>query len=449
MPETHDVVVIGAGMAGVTAGRALARGGLDVVLVEAGDRVGGRICTVRDLVGRPVEAGAELIHGSKAATWSDVRAGGLETVPVPYLWSWFNLAGTTRWLPRHLVHPGVWRAFDILRSLERLEGADSSAASFIKRKGYQGRARELAQLALTAHLPGGVDEVGIAGLAADGVLRLERGVNHRVVSGYDLLPQQIATGLDVRFGFRVHSIDYGPHGVTVSPVNGDPLVGRTSITTLPHGVLARDVVIFDPPLPAAKQAAIERISTGAVAKVLIAFDRRFWHRRTTQVVCGTGPVTLYWPTSVGTDGPPVLSAYATGPRAQVLSDAGADRALEIVLDDLERVFPGAAPRDAVLGARFVDWTSDPNAYGGFTFLPPGAVGARDDLAAPTPPLFWAGSATEPHPVADTIEAAYLSGLRAARQVSAHLRKPSPSGETPSARLNGARGRRRRGGPGRS
>jgi monoamine oxidase len=162
-----------------------------------------------------------------------------------------------------------------------------------------------------------------------------------------------------------------------------------------------------------------------VVKVLLTFDRSFWHRKTAQVVCGTGPVTLYWPTSFGTEnGPPSLTAYATGPRAQALSDAGPDKALDIVLDDIERVFPRSRPRSALTGSRFVDWPSDPNAYGGYTFLPPGAVGARADLAAPTEPLFWAGSATENSPVADTVEAAYSSGVRAAGEVSAYLRAGS-------------------------
>lgn len=427
MSESHDVVVIGAGMAGVTAGRALARGGLDVVVVEATGRVGGRVHTIRDFADHPVEAGAEFVHGSKASTWEDLRAGGFNTVPVPYLWSWFNLAGSTKWLPRHLIHPGVWRSFNILWSLGRFSGDDCSAETFIQRNGYQGRARELAQLTLTAHLPGSLNAVGIAGLKADGVLHLESGLNHRVVSGYDLLPQQIATGLDVRFGFRVRTIARQTEGVTVSSTSGDVVAARAAITTLPHGVLAHGVVEFDPPLPAMKTAAIERIATGAVTKVLLAFDHRFWHRKTAQVVCGTGPVTLYWPTSFRIAGPPVLSAYATGPRGQALSDVGAAEATEIVLDDIERVFPGSGPRAALIGSRFIDWASDPNAYGGYTFLPPGAVGARADLAAPTETLFWAGSATESHPVADTVEAAYLSGLRAARQVSAHLREARSRG----------------------
>jgi monoamine oxidase len=188
-------------------------------------------------------------------------------------------------------------------------------------------------------------------------------------------------------------------------------------------VLASGSIRFGPALPEAKQQAIERIATGAVTKVLLRFDEPFWPARMTQLVCGDGPVTLYWPTGyrAGGDDSAVLSAYATGPRARALSEAGAEGAVERVLDDLCSLYPEVPVRRLVRDTRVVDWLSDPFACGGYTFLPPGAVGARADLAAAdTGRLFWAGSATHWHPVADTVEAAYLSGLRAARQVSAAL-----------------------------
>ncbi len=418
---TADVVVVGAGMAGVTAGRALAGGGARVIVLEATHQVGGRVQTVRDFVDVPIETGAEFVHGVGAAIWGDVRAAGLRVQPVPYSRSWFTGGGGTRWLPLHLLHPGVWRSFDILWSLNRLRGDDMSAASFIAEKGYQGRARELAQLTLTAHLPGGVDEVGVKGLAADGVLRLEEGVNHRVIDGYDLLPQQVATGLDVRFGCKVAVIAWGTDGVEITLEDGRTFSGRAAISTVPHGVLAAGMVAFKPSLPESKADAVKRITTGPVAKVLLSFDERFWPRQMSQLICGTGPITLYWPTSFGTDGPPVLIAYATGPRARALSEAGPDAAVEIALQDLRRVFPRVRPTRLVRGARFVDWLTEPYALGGYTFLPPGSVGARAGLAAPdTGALFWAGSATVWSPVADTVEAAYLSGLRAARQAGAVL-----------------------------
>lgn len=421
-----DVVVIGAGMAGVTAARALAGGGAKVVVVESSDRVGGRVRTIRDFAETPVEAGAEFVHGSRAATWTDVRQAGLRAHPVPYRYSWFRIGKSTRWLPLQLLHPGVWRAFDILRSLHRHDGADMSAASFIESKGYRGRAGELARLTLTAHLPGGVDDVGVGGLVTDGVLHLEEGLNHRVLDGYDLLPRHITTGLEVLFGFRAASVVWGDDGVEVTATDGRMVSARTAVTTLPHGVLASGTVVFDPVLPAAKRAGIDRIATGPVAKVLLRFEERFWPRRMGQLVCGSGPVTLYWPTSFGTDGPPVLVAYATGPRAAALSQMGPDAAVEVVLDDLGRHFPSVRAERLVTGTRVVDWMSDPDAFGGYTYLPPGAVGARSQLAAAdTGALVWAGSATVWNPVADTVEAAYLSGLRAAREVSVILTRRRP------------------------
>ena len=383
------------------------------------------VYTIRDFVDAPVEAGAEFIHGSGAATWGDVREAGLRTIPVPYHWSWFNLAGRTHWLPVHLSHPGVWRAFDVLWALGRVRTDDRSAAEFIADRGYRGRAREMVTLTLTAHLPGGIDEVGVAGLRADGVLRLEGGVNHRILDGYDALTAHIATGLDVRQHTRVETVAWASDSVEITTARGDTYRAKAAVTTLPHGVLRAGSVRFNPALPATKQEAIDRIATGPVEKVLLAFEEAFWPKRMSELVCSDGPVTLYWPTSYATDGPPVLIAYATGPRAAALSAAGQDGAIEIVLSDLERLYPGVRPRRVFSDARVIDWTTDGNALGGYTFLPPSAVGAHADLAAAsTGALFWAGSETGWQPVADTVEAAYLSGLRAAREASAWLRSTS-------------------------
>lgn len=183
------------------------------VVLEASQRVGGRVRTERDFAAAPVEAGAEFIHGVNAATWDDARAAGLRVQAVSSVRdSWFTLGGNTRWLPAHLLHPGVWPGLTILRALRAAAGSDITAASFLQARGYQGRALELARLTVTAHLPGSTEQVGVAGLAADGVLHLERALNHRVLDGYDLLPRHIAAGLDIRFGRRATVIAWGPSG---------------------------------------------------------------------------------------------------------------------------------------------------------------------------------------------------------------------------------------------
>jgi monoamine oxidase len=242
------------------------------------------------------------------------------------------------------------------------------------------------------------------------------------VEGYDSLPAFMARTLDLRLGFGVEALDWGPDGVVLRSREGREISARAAVSTLPVGVLQSGAVRFTPDLPESKRSALKRIGMGPVVKLLLRFAEPFWPGWAANIGCGTGPVTLYWPVFYGAEGkPPVLLAYATGPRAARLSAASEDEATQIVVSDLARLFPRAEPRRALVDSRRVDWAKDPFSRGGYTFLRPGGAGARALLAATdTPPLFWAGSATAWSPIAATVEAAYASGLRAAAEVRAHL-----------------------------
>lgn len=417
------MLVIGAGMAGVTAARALARHGLAVAVIEGRDRTGGRVYSVRDFCDAPLEGGAEFIHTDDAATWPEVRAARLRVRRCPLARnSMFNLGGSTRWLPWLLLHPGVWPAFPVLRQIRRVGPEDMSAAEFIERHRFRGLARILAEMTLTAHLPGSVDEVGVRGLVEDRVLHLETGSYHRIADGYDRLIDHVGRGLDVRLGFGVETVRWAPDGVSVTALDGRELAAHAAISTLPLGVLKSGTVRFVPELPEGKRSALAHLEMGPVLKLILRFREPFWPSWLTNLGCGTGPVTLYWPVFYGaTSRPAVLTAYCTGPRAAGLARLGAEEALDVVLGDLRRLFPRADPRGALLAWRRIDWASDPFACGGYTFVRPGGTGARVRLAAPdTGALFWAGAATATPTIADTVQAAYLSGLRAAAEARAFL-----------------------------
>ncbi len=420
---SSDVLVIGAGVAGLTAARELKRRGLSVTVIEARARSGGRVHTIRDFCSHPVEGGAEFVHTAAAETWPDIRAARLAVRRcAPVRRSLFNLGGRTRLLPWFLLHPGVWSAFPILRHLARARPPDMSARDFIDHHRYRGRARMLAEMVFTAHLPGITDEIGVLGLLEDRVLDLYRGSFHRITNGYDHLVDHIARGLDVIHRFPVATVCWAPNGVTVSAADGRGLSARAAIATLPLGVLASGDVEFVPPLPESKRRAFADFVMGPVLKVLLRFSEPFWPAWLANLNCGTGPVTLYWPSlDSGRQTPAVLTAYCTGLRAARLSLLPEEEAVAVVLADLARLFPKVNPGRLLLGARRIDWSTDPFARGGFTFTRPGGHGARARLAAPdTAALFWAGAATTTSTIAETAQAAYVSGVRAASEVLSFL-----------------------------
>jgi monoamine oxidase len=442
MATGHDVLVIGAGMAGVAAARELTRAGLSTCVVEGGERLGGRVVTVRDFCDVPVEAGAEFVHGVGAETWPDVQAAGLTVRPCPHTRdTMLDVGRGARWLPLALLHPEVWPAFTILHRLGRFRPPDLSAGQFIARHGYQGRARILAQMVLTAHLPGSVDEVGVQGLVDDGVLTLERGLNHRIVEGYDRLIDHVARGLQVRTGFTVRAVHWAPDAVTVRAEDGREVTASAAVCTLPVGVLQSGGVEFVPVLPAGKRTALAQMVMGPVLKILLHFEDRFWPARLATLASGVGPVTLYWAVSYRTPaGPALLTAYCTGPRAATLGTMSEPEAVATVLQDLGRKFPKGTSR--LLAHRRIDWTSNPLSRGGYTFLRPGASGARAQLAAAdTGALFWAGSETATRGIAATVEGAFTSGVRAASEVRAFLSTARPRHHA-SADSGGVEGRGR-------
>ena len=418
-----DVIVIGAGMAGITAARELARAQFSVAVVEARDRIGGRIMTLDDFCDGPVEGGAEFVHGRNAATMTEVNEAGLNLRGAPQMRrTMFNLGGATRWLPLACLHPGTWACAGMRRRIARSEPPDLSAREFIDKLGYRGRGRMLTEMTFLQHLPGRAEDVGVLGMVDDGVLDLQMRYNHRIVEGYSSLPRSLAKGLDIRLGSKVETVIWDSQKVRVRLHDGRELEARAAVSTLPVGVLKSDAVRFEPALPKSKQSALSQMEMGPILKILLHFREVFWPGWMEMVACATGPINLYWTVFRGVIGrPSVLSAYCVGPRAAELSKGSEEKTIEIVMADLQRLFPKAAPHRALVNHRLINWAQDPFARGGYTFLRPGARGARASLrASDTGALFWAGAGTESQPIAELVETAYLSGLRVATEVSAAI-----------------------------
>jgi monoamine oxidase len=417
----HDVVVIGAGMAGVTSGRECARAGLDVVVLEAGDRIGGRMWSARDFCEHPVEQGAEFIHTAQADTWPEVEAGGFEVIECnPGDGFVLSIAGVRS--PEVFRDPSFARVGNLMAEIETFDGPDLTVAELMDRKGLEGPGRVMADQMLTLHPLGDADQLGIAGLRDDRVVDLERGCDWRLVAGYDALPRWIGAELDVRFDHAVTSVQWSAGGVTVRTAAGEELTARAAVCTLPVGVLKSRAVRFEPDLPAAKWQALNGLDMGPVLKILLRFRERFWPADLTMFGCD-GPVRLYWTPLYGRgdDVTPVLTAYVSGHRARALSALTEADSIALAVDDLDRLFPDVKPAQLLEEARRVDWCTNPRTRGGYSFVRLGGAGSRAALAAPdTGALFWAGDGTATTTIAAVVHAAYATGRRAATEVTAHL-----------------------------
>src|SRR5947209_498695 len=442
--ERFDVAVVGAGVAGLAAAGELRRRGLRVVVLEARDRVGGRILTYHDeRVPVPIELGAEFLHGDTPETDRVLRESGLLALDV---------AGE-HWRAEHgrvLPHRDVWTRIDRVLGLIAPEAPDVSFADFLAgRPG--GRARDRDREAARRFVEG-FDAADAARLSTRS-LAAERGEAPsgsarrvgRVVSGYDRMAEWMAHRLadDVHLEAPVSEIEWtrGEVELNLQPRADDDLPPRISaraaVVTVPVAVLKAPPeepggLRFRPDLPRVRQA-LELLEMGTAVRLAVWFRDLPWTRPLPGLARGKSLERLgflhtadpafgvWW--SAYPARAPLAVAWSGGPPAAALARQGRsaieDRALRGLAGQL-----GVSRRrieSAVLDLWLHPWHEDPYSRGAYSYALVGGAEAGRRLARPVEgTLFFAGEATDTEGRIGTIEGALASGLRAAKQAASAL-----------------------------
>lgn len=419
MTAAGSVLVIGAGAAGLACARRLVQGGCSVRVLEARDRIGGRIRTDTSLTGYPLELGAEFIHGEGAVTHGLLREAGLNAIPVDRLRAGFRWG--TPAAPLDSVAPEIRETIVALRAAyARLESRpvaapDRSLADYLANEGFDAAALRIADVLLAQTCCARLDSLSCADLARE--MRADHAgpLEYRVAEGYGALLAWLARGLEITLNAAVERTSWSASGVTAETSAGR-FEARRAVVTLPVSVLASPAVAFDPPLPAVKHDALHAFRTEPATKLLYVFSERHWDADLT-FMAHDGTAARWWTPGYRRSGPPVLAAYLTAGRARLVDALPEAEALTSGLRDAAELLADPSLAAHVITAKRVSWAADPLARGGYAQVTPGGADARPALAAPiNDVLFFAGEATAFDTNPQTVHGAIESGWRAADEV---------------------------------
>jgi monoamine oxidase len=430
------VIVVGAGLAGLTAARDLARQAADVLVVEARERLGGRVWTLHDdeFSADPVEAGGEFIDGDHTAIRELARE--LDVPLVRVLRGGFGLAlDTDGSLKIHANPRTIWRAFKraLARDADAFESAgcnwNGSVAAATSQRSLDAllRARNARAdvRAMAASLRGFflADSYALSALVGVELSMEDTDPGHvalyRVKGGNDLLVNALARNRDLRFSLRlaVNRVEQDARGVSLSVVDAhgglETLRADYVIVTVPPPVLR--TWAFAPALPSEQRRAIDRISYGFATKALLRFDTRWWRRADRPRAFGTNlPIGAVWEAAETRGGPAILTLLAGGRASEQLQELLEGGGGEAVVERLRWLGTPSPLREI----RSLTWERDRWARGGYAFFGPSFEPSwRDDLSRAFGRIIFAGDHTS-REWQGYMNGAVESGQRAAKEVAA-------------------------------
>ena len=424
-----SILIIGGGIAGLAAGDMLSAEGLPVVVLEARDRIGGRIHTVQSRAGSiPIELGAEFVHGAKNETWRLIRAAGLATHEVPDS-HWQSTDGAL------VRNPDFWD--ELAKATENIDlsGMDEDFASYLARQRHLDKSScSLATEYAEGFHAAPVDMMSIHALKkAEKKAETEEGTRpFRLAHGYSGLTEWLASRLNSRGSTilcnqKVRVVRWKRRRVELIAETREGLQkhqGSAAIITLPLGVLQAEPeegVFFDPEL-AGKRTPIRSLRMGAIIKVTLQFDRRFWAIENFGFIHSPEELfAVWWADERG----PILTGWTGARRAEWLGREEQQSIIAEALSSLARIFRLERRfLDKRLEASyFHDWISDPFSRGAYSFTPAGMTRMARELAEPIlNTLFFAGEATDDEGNQGTVHGALSSGERAATEVLKAVRK---------------------------
>jgi len=414
-----DVIVLGAGVAGLAAARDLTAGGLRVLLIEARTRLGGRVFTHQTPEG-PIELGAEFVHGAVEETLGVARQAGLplreieRAAPRPSEGRAARARDTFSAIDAVLAHASGGEDESFQRLVDRIEiDPEIKRRSLGLVEGYH--AADPAKMSVQSLLDN---------TAADELPGSER--QFRFIHGYDglvtaLFDQIVGERCTLHLDTMATAVSWERKHVVLRTSAGAELTAPHLVMTVPLGVLKAGAIAFAPRL-ADKEDAFRRLEMGDAARVSLQFEGDKWEgwdsiSQEGFLFTGQPPFPVWW---ISRPPPwPVVTGWAGGRRARAVAKLGEAERTDAAVEGLAAALGVNASRmrQDVRGAFSHDWQRDPFSRGAYSYAGVGGRQAGAELAHPVDgTLFFAGEATQSDGRNATVHGAIASGVRAAMQV---------------------------------
>ena len=411
-----DVIVIGAGAAGLYAARQIANSGKLVTVLEARNRVGGRIHTIDDaLFEKPLEGGAEFVHGQLPITLRLLHEAALQTVAAGGT-IWRNKGGRLKKEEDFIADEEA-----LMKALNSVQ-KDMSIAEFLATYFSHPKYEDLRQ-SLTAYVEGyyAGDATKASTLALKEEWEASEEEDQRIIGGYGQLMQYLykqcmEKGCRFYFDTPVNTIHWQKGNVVVTAADGTTYGGAKVLLTVPVGVLQSSrlpsSILFNPAIDD-KLALFQKLGFGGVIKIALQFSEPFWQKdfglNNMGFLFSEEAIPTWW-----TQHPQqraLLTGWCAGPAAEKLKHLHDEALFEEALTSLARIFKleKDAVKQKITAWKVANWPADPFTHGGYSYTTIDGNNAIESILQPLDnTIYFAGEGLYTGAEIGTVEAAFSS-----------------------------------------
>ena len=416
--KAKNVLVIGAGAAGLNAARFLHKAGVRVEVLEATSRKGGRVHALKGFADFPIELGAEEIHGEDSLVYKWAMEEKIPVLRHEGNNDLLHLGNRFLWCDEALQDKVAGQTLSLLKNLYPYHGADVTVEEYLKQNHFPTEARHFLDSRLGVEFGTTLNHLSLAGILQEGLDWLKRETNFTLSQDYFSIMERRFAPLEsmIHYSKPVLSIDYRQKPVRVLTQGHETFEADAVIVTTPLAVLKEEGIDFFPKLPKEKKEVIHRIGMSPGMKIIFKFSKPFWPERL-YFLHTEGLFPQYWVTSKGKNSQNfILTAFLGGDRAaycNTLPDYGVSRALQ----GLDTIFGNRVATRSLVDTYVANWGRDPFYRGLYTFPTCNTNGLREKLAEPLEDkVYFAGEAVHTAGACGTVHGALETGEKAAQAI---------------------------------